>query len=116
MAVVKARETGDMTREAGLAEAAHGFRFHPAGPFLLRDYSNEDPDDLTVLRDLLEEIIAQHKLLIPGSMNRLMVQWHADLRRAIEAARPAPAPPALPAGEHSALSEQTLRRETLHER
>lgn len=59
-----------------------GFQFRPPGPFLLRDYSNDDPDDLAVLRGLLEEILTRHKLLIPGSMNRLMIQWHADLHRA----------------------------------
>ena len=75
-----------MRIQTDLAEPANGFPFNPVGPFLLRDYSNEDPADLTVLRGLLEEIITQHKTLIPGSMNRLMIQWHADLHRAIEAA------------------------------
>lgn len=64
-----------------------GFEFSPVGPFLLRDYSSDDVDDLKVLRGLLEEILTQHKMLIPGSINRLMVQWHADLHRAIEAKR-----------------------------
>jgi hypothetical protein len=102
-----------MRIQTDLAEAANGFPFNPAGPFLLRDYSNEDPDGLTVLRDLLEEIITQHKMLIPGSMNRLVIQWHADLHRAIDAARPATAPPALPAGEHNAHNHDTTRRGTL---
>ena len=62
-----------------------GFAFVPVGPFLLRDYGNDDVDNLKVLRDLLEEILTQHKMLVPGSMNRLMIQWHADLHRAIEA-------------------------------
>jgi hypothetical protein len=61
-----------------------GFEFSPVGPFLLRNYSNNDAGDLKVLRGLLEEILTQHKILIPGSMNRLMIQWHADLHRAIE--------------------------------
>jgi hypothetical protein len=61
------------------------FRFNPVGPFLLRDYSNDDTDDLKGLRGLLEQIQTQHKLLIPGSMNRLIRQWEADLHRAIEA-------------------------------
>jgi len=61
-----------------------GFHFSPVGPFLLRDYSDDDADDLKVLRGLVEEILTDHKFLIPGSMNRLMVQWHADLHRAIE--------------------------------
>jgi hypothetical protein len=87
------------------AEAANGFPFNPAGPFLLRDYGSEDPDDLTVLRGLLEEIITQHKMLIPGSMNRLVIQWHADLHRAIEAARPATTSPTLSADAHDALND-----------
>ena len=66
-------------------EGGTGFQFSPVGPFLLRDYSDDDTDDLKVLRDLLEEILTQHKTLVPGSMNRLMIQWHADLHRAIEA-------------------------------
>ncbi|MGH3278249.1 MAG: hypothetical protein ACRDNW_03835 [Trebonia sp.] len=66
-------------------EPATQFRLKPAGAFLLRDYSNDDPADLKALRGLLEDILTQHKMLIPGSMNRLMVQWHADLHRAIEA-------------------------------
>ena len=61
------------------------FRFNPVGPFLLRDYSNDDTDDLKGLRGLLEQIQTRHKLLIPGSMNRLIRQWEADLHRAIEA-------------------------------
>jgi hypothetical protein len=69
-----------------------GFQFNPAGLFVLRDYSNDDPASLTALRDLLEEIITGHKMLIPGSMNRLMIQWHADLHRAIEAASGKTAP------------------------
>jgi hypothetical protein len=74
-----------MRIETDTGEAVNGFPFKPTGPFLVRDYSNGDVDDLKVLRGLLEEILAQHKLLIPGSMNRLMIQWHADLNRAIEA-------------------------------
>ena len=66
-------------------EKATGFPLNPAGESLLRDYSNDDVDDLKVLRSLLEEILTQHKTLIPGSMNRLTIQWHADLHRAIEA-------------------------------
>ncbi len=75
-----------MTISTGQGQAPTGFRIAPVGPFLLRDYGDEDPGDLAVLRGLLGEIITQHKVLIPGSMNRLMIQWHADLHRAIEAA------------------------------
>jgi hypothetical protein len=74
-------------------EAATQFRMNPAGPFTLRDYSDDDPADLRVLRDLLEEILTQHKMLIPGQLNRFVVQWHADLQRAIDAKPPrAPRP------------------------
>jgi hypothetical protein len=72
-------------------EPATQFRMNPAGPFTLRDYSGDDPADLRVLRDLLEEILTQHKMLIPGQLNRFVVQWHADLQRAIDA-KPAKAP------------------------
>jgi len=72
-----------MRTETG--EAATQFRMKPAGPFTLRDYSNDDPDDLKALRGLIEDILTDHKMLIPGSMNRLMTQWHADLHRATEA-------------------------------
>ena len=75
-------------------QAATGFRIKPAGPFILRDYTGENPEDLKELCALLEAILTHHKFLIPGSMNRLTVQWHADLQRAIEAASPAPAPAA----------------------
>ena len=67
-------------------EGGTGFNFSPVGPFLLRDYSNDDVDDLKVLRGLVEEILTDHKFLIPGSMNRLMVQrsgtptWTGGLR------------------------------------
>jgi hypothetical protein len=64
-------------------ERANGFQFSPSGPFLLRDYSNEPAAGLTALSGLLAEILTRHRHLIPGSMNRLMVQWHADLHRAI---------------------------------
>ena len=60
------------------------FRFQPVGPYLLRDYSNDDTDDLKALRGLLEQIQTRHKLLIPGSMNRLIRQWEADLSKAME--------------------------------
>ena len=60
------------------------FRFNPVGPYLLRNYSNDDPGDLKALHGLIEEILANHKLLIPGSMNRLIRQWEADLSKAIE--------------------------------
>jgi hypothetical protein len=50
-----------------------------------REDSNDDPADLKVLRGLLEDILADHKFLIPGSMNRLMIRWHGDVRRGIEA-------------------------------
>jgi hypothetical protein len=63
-------------------ERASGFHFNPPGLYLLRDYSNEPSCDLAVLSGLLEEILTRHKHLIPGSMNRLMIQWHADLHRA----------------------------------
>jgi hypothetical protein len=66
-------------------EGGTGFNFSPVGPFLLRDYSNDDVDDLKVLRGLVEEILTDHKFLIPGSMNRLMVQWHTDLDRGLKA-------------------------------
>jgi hypothetical protein len=74
-----------MRTETDTDEATNGFRLKPAGAFLLRDYSNDDVDDLKVLRGLLEEILTQHKTLVPGQMNRLVIQWHADLHRAIEA-------------------------------
>lgn len=60
------------------------FRFKPVGPFLLRDYSNDDTDDLKGLHGLLEQIQTRHKVLIAGSMNRLIRQWEADLSTAIE--------------------------------
>ena len=63
-------------------ERASGFQFNPPCPYLLRDYSNEPAGDLAALRGLLETILTDHKMLIPGSMNRLMIQWHADLHRA----------------------------------
>jgi len=66
-------------------DPAGPFRFRPLGPFLLRDYSDDDPDDLKVLRGLLEEIQARHKFLIPGQLARLLRQWEADLSKAIEA-------------------------------
>jgi hypothetical protein len=69
-------------------QRATGFQFSPAGSFILRDYSNDDPASLTALRALLEDIITGHKMLIPGSMNRLMIQWHADVHRAIDDATP----------------------------
>jgi hypothetical protein len=69
------REDGPETR----------FALSPARSYLLRDYSNDNPDDLTVLRDLIDEILTDHKFLIPGSMNRLVNQWRADLNRAIQA-------------------------------
>ena len=65
-----------------------GFQFSPVGPFLLRDYSSDDVDDLKLLRGLLEEILTRHKMLVPGSMNRLMVQWRGDVDRGIEASTP----------------------------
>jgi hypothetical protein len=61
------------------------FGLNPAGPFVLRDYSGDDAGDLKALGGLLGEILAQHKALIPGSMNRLVAQWHADVRKGIEA-------------------------------
>jgi hypothetical protein len=60
------------------------FRFTPVGPFLLRDYSNDDPDALKVLRGLLQEIQTRHKFLIPGQLARLIRQWETDLSKAIE--------------------------------
>jgi hypothetical protein len=66
-------------------DPAGPFRFQPVGPFLLRDYSNDDLDDLKRLRGLLEEIQTQHKMLIPGQLPRLIRQWEADLSKAIEA-------------------------------
>ena len=54
------------------------------GPFLLRDYSNDDTDDLKGLRGLLEQIQTRHKLLIPGSMNRLIRQWEGRLAHGAE--------------------------------
>jgi hypothetical protein len=75
----------NMQIRTDIEEASSGFPFRPAGPFLLRDYSNDDPADLKVLGGLLEDILTDHKFLIPGSMNRLMIQWHADVRRGIEA-------------------------------
>jgi hypothetical protein len=62
-----------------------GFRFKPAGPFALRDYSNDDPDDLKKLLALIDEIRTGHKLLIPGQLTRLMRAWRADLSKAVQA-------------------------------
>jgi hypothetical protein len=70
-------------------EAPTGFRIAPLGPFILRDYSGDDPATLTGLRSLLEAIITDHRFLIPGSLNRLIIQWHADVHRAILAGTPA---------------------------
>ena len=72
-------------RTAQEDNTAAGFPLNPAGAFLLRDYSNDDTDDLKALRGLLEQILTRHKTLIPGSLNRLTIQWHADLYRAINA-------------------------------
>ena len=67
-------------------ERPTGFQLGAGGGlFLLRDYSDDDVDDLKVLRGLVQQILTDHKFLIPGSMNRYMIQWHADLHRAIEA-------------------------------
>jgi hypothetical protein len=75
-----------MQTQAGNQGASTGFLLNPAGLFRLRDYSNDDPAELKALRGLLENILTHHKMLIPGSMNRLIVQWHADVHRAIEEA------------------------------
>jgi hypothetical protein len=77
-------KASNMQIRTDIEEASSGFPLRPAGPFLLRDYSNDDPADLKVLGGLLEDILTDHKFLIPGSMNRLMIQWHADVRRGIE--------------------------------
>lgn len=65
-------------------DPATGFRITPAGEFSLRDYGHEDPADLKALHGLLEEILIQHKTLIPGIINRLVIQWHADVRKALD--------------------------------
>jgi hypothetical protein len=75
-----------MQTQAGNQGASSGFLLNPAGLFRLRDYSNDDPADLKALRGLLENILTDHKTLIPGSMNRLIDAWHADVNRAIEEA------------------------------
>jgi hypothetical protein len=88
-------------------EAPTGFRITPLGPFILRDYSGDDPAALTELRGLLAAIITDHRFLIPGSLNRLIIQWHADVDRAILAGTPATgrdAPPGSSDGDHAGTS------------
>jgi hypothetical protein len=74
-----------MTTETGTHETATQFRMKPAGPYMLRDYTNADPDDLKAAYLLVDALMEQHPALIPGSMNRLIRQWRADLSRAIPA-------------------------------
>lgn len=62
------------------------FRMSPDGPGILRDYSHDDPAALTDLRGLLGEILTRHKDLVPGQLHRSVIQWHADVHRAVEAA------------------------------
>lgn len=66
-------------------EPAAGFRLATPAPFQLRNYADEKLEDLEPVYELVDSIVEQHKTLIPGSMNRLMRQWHEDLWRAIEA-------------------------------
>jgi hypothetical protein len=75
-----------METQTGNQGASTGFLLNPEGLFRLRDYSNDDPAELKALRGLLENILTRHKTLIPGSMNRLVTQWHADVNRTIEQA------------------------------
>jgi hypothetical protein len=75
-----------MTMHISNGEPATGFQISRAGSYLLRDYSHDDPAALTELRGLLEQLITgPNKFLIPGSLNRLVIQWHADVHRAIQA-------------------------------
>jgi hypothetical protein len=56
----------------------------PPGLAQLRDYSGDDLADLEPVYELVERLAVQHKLMIPGSMVRLMRQWQSDLWVAIE--------------------------------
>jgi hypothetical protein len=62
-----------------------GFHLSTRGPFQVRDYSNDALADLEPVYALVDALVEQHKILIPGSMNRLMRQWRNDLRIAIAA-------------------------------
>jgi hypothetical protein len=59
----------------------------PPGLAQLRDYSGDDLADLEPVYELVEKLTGQHKLMIPGSMVRLMRQWQSDLGVAIEEKR-----------------------------
>ena len=63
----------------------NGFRLATPGPFHVRDYTNEALTDLEPVFELVDALVEKHKLLIPGSMNRLMRQWRDDLQTAIDA-------------------------------
>jgi hypothetical protein len=67
--------------------AATGFCMSPPGLAQLRDYSGDDLADLEPVYELVEKLSGQHKLMVPGSMVRLMRQWQSDLGVAIEEKR-----------------------------
>jgi hypothetical protein len=67
--------------------AATGFCMSPPRLACLRDYSGDDLADLEPVYELVEKPADRHKLMIPGSMVRLMRQWHSDLWVAIEEKR-----------------------------
>lgn len=60
------------------------------GTFMLRDYTSADTASLTRLRADLEKILIEHRMLIPGRINRLVNQWHADVCRGLDARDDAP--------------------------
>lgn len=62
----------------------NGFTFVRPGAFKTRDYSNEPLADLEGAYEHVDALVEQYKMLIPGSMARLMRGWHQDLWDAIE--------------------------------
>ncbi len=74
-------------RVTAAGSTATGFCMSPPGLAQLRDYSGDDLADLEPVYELVEKLAGQHKLMIPGSMVRLMRQWRSDLWVAIDVKR-----------------------------
>jgi hypothetical protein len=70
---------------AGAGDTPNGFRVAPRGPFQVRNYDGESLPALEPVHEHVDALIENHKVLIPGSMMRLMHQWRDDLWTAIEA-------------------------------
>jgi hypothetical protein len=68
-----------------MTQAPTGFQIAPSGPYKLRNYDDEELANLEPVYELVNALTVRHKVMIPGSMFRLMRGWREDLRTAINA-------------------------------